>query len=123
MGYQAAILMEQFPQALPLHQYADVGSLELWEKIGRTIAQFHQAGLDHADLNVKNVLVKDDDILLVDFDRCALRPEGSWCSGNLARLKRSIMKHLSLISENDRPIVWRHFLKGYQSLMKGYENH
>lgn len=66
-----------------------------WSAIGETIAGFHAAGVDHADLNAHNVLLDEaGTVYLVDFDRARLRlpPTGRWAEGNLARLRRSLDK-------------------------------
>jgi 3-deoxy-D-manno-octulosonic acid kinase len=76
-------------------------------RVGATIAQFHAAGVWHADLNAHNVLLVDvpehaslyshDDattrIYLIDFDRGELRSrDEQWPEENLARLRRSLLK-------------------------------
>lgn len=66
-----------------------------WSAIGATIARFHAAGVDHADLNAHNVLLDDDGaVYLIDFDRARLRmrSRGRWAEGNLARLRHSLDK-------------------------------
>lgn len=66
--------------------------LQVWAAIGRCIRRFHDHGLWHADLNAHNILLRGDEVLLVDFDRCARRPPGLWRDANLARLRRSLDK-------------------------------
>lgn len=65
-----------------------------WSTVGRTIRRFHDAGIFHADLNARNILLDDvGRVFLIDFDkgeRCA--PESSWQQGNLQRLHRSLNK-------------------------------
>jgi 3-deoxy-D-manno-octulosonic acid kinase len=57
------------------------------------IKRFHQAGLDHVDLNARNILIDPHDKpWLIDLDRCRLRSPGKWQKENLARLQRSLMK-------------------------------
>lgn len=66
-----------------------------WFAIGGTVARFHAAGVDHADLNAHNVLLDEDGAVhLIDFDRARLRsrPGGRWAERNLARLRRSLDK-------------------------------
>ena len=55
---------------------------------------FHDAGVWHADLNARNILLDaDDEIFLVDFDRARFTPGRAVAGGrNLARLKRSLLK-------------------------------
>lgn len=67
---------------------------DLWENIGRCIRQFHRAGVWHADLNARNILLNDDmKAYLVDFDRARLMT-GAEVNGkrNLDRLRRSLGK-------------------------------
>ena len=62
-------------------------------RIGSAIAEFHAAGACHADLNAHNVLIDARAIWLIDWDRGALRsPARSWQLGNMARLRRSLLK-------------------------------
>ena len=48
-------------------------SLTQWIAIGRCIRRFHDAGVHHADLNAHNILLADEQVHLIDFDRCQLR--------------------------------------------------
>ncbi len=62
-------------------------------RVGETVAEFHTAGVFHADLNAHNVLLADDTVWLVDFDRGQIRaPTRDWQLANLARLRRSLLK-------------------------------
>lgn len=88
-----------------------------WRAIGACIRRFHQAGVDHADLNAHNVLIDAvDRAYLVDFDRGRLRrPAAGWRRRNLARLLRSLRK---LGVEQRYPgfmaTAWRSFEHGYE---------
>lgn len=63
----------------------------LFERVGGVIRHFHEAGLDHVDLNARNLLIDAQrQVWLIDLDRCRLRPPGRWQSTNLARLGRSL---------------------------------
>jgi 3-deoxy-D-manno-octulosonic acid kinase len=64
-----------------------------WRKLGRLLRRFHDAGLDHADLNAHNIL-RDagSGFWLIDFDQGRLRSQGGWREGNLRRLLRSLRK-------------------------------
>ena len=70
----------------------DALSLLTWVSIGRCIRRFHDLGVCHADLNAHNVLLGEETVHLVDFDRCRLRADGLWRDGNLVRLRRSLEK-------------------------------
>jgi predicted Ser/Thr protein kinase len=57
------------------------------------LRRFHDAGLDHADLNAHNILLDSrGDFWLIDFDKARLRAAGGWREGNLQRLERSLRK-------------------------------
>lgn len=93
--YGAAILLERLQEVRTLAQcVADDPADAPWEATGRTIARFHRAGLDHADLNAHNILFDPAGAAwLIDFDRGRLRkPAGTWRRNNLTRLLRSLHK-------------------------------
>jgi len=67
---------------------------DVWENVGRCIRQFHRAGVWHADLNARNILLdREMKVYLIDFDRARLMT-GTEVNGkrNLDRLKRSLEK-------------------------------
>jgi 3-deoxy-D-manno-octulosonic acid kinase len=94
--YRADLITSRLSGASSLAEClaADTLPENTWRAIGRTIAQFHSAGLWHADLNAHNVLVNErGKIALVDFDRARFRsPAAGWQEANLARLLRSLKK-------------------------------
>ncbi|MFO1502750.1 MAG: 3-deoxy-D-manno-octulosonic acid kinase [Steroidobacteraceae bacterium] len=92
--YRAALITEYLPDTRSLAQsLAEEGvGLPVWAAIGRCIRRFHDFGLCHADLNAHNILLRADEVLLVDFDRCSRRAPGLWRDANLARLRRSLDK-------------------------------
>lgn len=64
-----------------------------WEAAGRCIRRFHDAGVQHADLNAHNVMLDGaGGVWLLDFDRGRLREPGPWQVRVLARLARSLQK-------------------------------
>ena len=69
-------------------------SLNQLNKVAQTIAQFHRAGVYHADLNINNILFNEaGEVYLIDFDRGELRtPSLSWQKHNMDRLRRSFYK-------------------------------
>jgi 3-deoxy-D-manno-octulosonic acid kinase len=87
----------------------------LWENVGRCIRQFHRAGVWHADLNARNILLNEElKVFLVDFDRARLM-NGTEVNGkrNLERLKRSLQK---LWPEGQRKLLqpaWNRLLAAY----------
>lgn len=65
---------------------------EQWHAVGACIRRFHDEGVFHADLNAHNILLEDDRVALLDFDRGRIRPAGKWREQNLERLHRSLRK-------------------------------
>lgn len=95
VGYRASILLERLTAVQSLGERAMAGAQDApWEETGRLIARFHRAGLDHPDLNAHNILFDASGHgWLIDFDRGRLRiPATPWRQGNLARLRRSLLK-------------------------------
>ncbi len=111
--YRADLLTERLPgvQSMAQRLTASVEGIP-WEAIGSTVATFHQIGLDHVDLNIRNILLSDEDkVYLIDFDRCRLRkPANGWKKSNLDRLRRSVDKEFS----------GAEVVSGWQLLMQGY---
>ena len=69
------------------------------DKVLQTINTMHESGISHADLNLTNILVRNDcgqhEVLIIDFDRARIFPtplSSSHRKRNLARLRRSIAK-------------------------------
>jgi 3-deoxy-D-manno-octulosonic acid kinase len=95
LSYRASILMERLLDVRSLADLARTdGHSAPWDEAGRLVARFHRAGLDHVDLNAHNLLFDADGKgWMIDFDRSTLRiPATGWREGNLARLKRSLLK-------------------------------
>lgn len=72
MVYTADLITEAIPGARPLADHlaaAALGEAD-WQRLGGVIAELHRAGVWHADLNARNVLINDRDrFYLIDFDR------------------------------------------------------
>lgn len=98
LTYEAALLTVRIPGARALASLlsAEEADEALLMRVGAMIKRFHQAGLDHVDLNARNILVDEaGKPWLIDLDRCRLRPPGKWQAGNLQRLERSVVKFAS----------------------------
>jgi 3-deoxy-D-manno-octulosonic acid kinase len=102
--YRGALLTREAYGFVNLWQWLNGGpqGLERQEiicRVARTVKQMHNAGVDHRDLNLTNILVRwteeEAEVCLIDFDRARLNagPLG-WRQRrkNLARLRRSLHK-------------------------------
>lgn len=115
INYQANILIEYI-----IHHSTFAGLLntdsavENWQKIGSTIATFHQHGINHVDLNAHNILISETEIYLIDFDDSDQRqPKKSWQHNNLKRLKRSIDKLTNKAYVKKNQSKWQQLLRSY----------
>jgi len=115
--YRADIITERLATVGSLAECLALGALSIvtWISIGRCIRRFHDFGVCHADLNAHNVLLSEDTVYLVDFDRCQLRRAGLWRDGNLVRLRRSLEKiTYGLPAERFSEADWHALLDGYR---------
>lgn len=93
--YRADIAVVCLPQTLNLVQHLHERALgaSVWYRIGQAIAQLHRHQIFHSDLNAHNLLVNDQqDVFIIDFDKCRRRAGHGWKPDNLARLLRSLRK-------------------------------
>ncbi len=91
LTYQAGLLTERLMGARSLADVLPEADEALLARVGETVRHFHEAGLDHVDLNARNLLVTPDErVWLIDLDRCRLRRPGNWQEANLKRLQRSV---------------------------------
>lgn len=92
-SYRADLVTSWLPAARPLAELAEQADSAMFSAVGRCIAQFHRAGVWHADLNAHNIVFTEQRIALLDFDRGELRaPAAHWQQANLQRLERSLRK-------------------------------
>lgn len=94
LWYRAGLLLERLPGVRTFAELPQSGDPLPWEAAGKMIARFHRNGLDHADLNLHNILHdRDGKTWLIDFDRSTIRvPDARWREANLHRLHRSFLK-------------------------------
>lgn len=88
---------------------------KLWADVGKCIRRFHLAGVWHADLNARNILLDDESrVFLIDFDRARLTP-GKTVAGenNLARLNRSLVKLWPVAQISALQPAWNCLLAAY----------
>ena len=119
LTYRGWLLTRRIPDVVPLADRLAERSTDraLWRRMGGVIRRFHNAGVVHADLNARNILLGSDDAIhLVDFDRARISSENPRAfAGNLMRLKRSLQK-LWPPSEHGRlDSCWSELLLGYGS--------
>ena len=80
-------------ESLAARWTAGRASRDDWERAGRCIRRFHDAGVQHADLNANNIMLDSGGgVWLLDFDRGRVREPGPWRERVLARLARSLEK-------------------------------
>jgi len=95
LTYTAALITERLPGVRSLTETLAAGNMvdARWAAIGRCLRRFHDAGVQHADLNAHNILLGENGgVWLLDFDRGRLREPGSWRERSLNRLARSLAK-------------------------------
>jgi 3-deoxy-D-manno-octulosonic acid kinase len=118
--YRADLVTKEITNVTTLADLLFESALDqkMWQDIGACIRRFHDHDVYHADLNARNILVGDNGIYLIDFDKGAIRYLGdSWKASNLTRLKRSLLKFEAKterfhFKEDD----WRSLLAGYGSV-------
>ena len=94
-AYRAALLTKRIPGAVTLAERLARSPLAPhdWSRLGRTLSGFFEAGLRHADLNARNILVDPAGrFWVLDFDRAVLRRDPAEGSTMVLRLVRSLDK-------------------------------
>lgn len=95
LTYTAVLITERLPGVRSLSETLAAGRMDdaRWAAIGRCLRRFHDAGVQHADLNAHNIMLgQQGEVWLLDFDRGRLREPGSWRERVLDRLARSLAK-------------------------------
>ncbi len=117
--YRADLITERIPGICSLADRIlnKAGDRLFWMGVGSGICSFHDAGVDHVDLNAYNVQIDlGDRVHLLDFDKGRIRAPGVWRQKNMARLHRSLQKIKGL---DDRVHFnrqdWEYLLDGYFS--------
>lgn len=119
LGYTADIITEYLDNTRSFESIINDADtcLEHWQRIGRTLRQFHDHGVDHSDLNVRNILLDNDhQVYLVDFDKGEIRGSGTWRDGNLRRLNRSLRKVALETGTNFDSNGWQALERSYLSM-------
>ncbi len=95
LAYVAWLLTERLPSIGTLTELLLQGAMSdaQWSAIGRCLRRFHDAGVQHADLNANNILLgAAGEVWVLDFDRGRQREAGPWSAQVLRRLARSLAK-------------------------------
>ena len=94
--YSGAIILERLDNVTSLQRLVENEAVRgaQWQAVGRTVALFHDNGVNHTDLNASNILLRDDEVFIIDFDGCTLKSATGGRSRrvNLERLHRSLLK-------------------------------
>jgi tRNA A-37 threonylcarbamoyl transferase component Bud32 len=118
LSYRGDLISKRIPGAKTLYQHLRLEPLSVsqWQRIGKTLSRFHAANVYHADLNASNILLDTEyRPWLIDFDKSAIRADGSWKFANLKRLRRSLDKLQRRTPE-------MHFCeRDWQALLDGYD--
>jgi 3-deoxy-D-manno-octulosonic acid kinase len=115
--YTGDLITERLATVGSLAECLRTGALSIltWISIGRCIRRFHDLGVCHADLNTHNILLSEEQVYLIDFDRSQLRGPGLWRDANLVRLRRSLEKVTwALPAERFAESDWHGLLDGYR---------
>jgi 3-deoxy-D-manno-octulosonic acid kinase len=95
LTYVAELITERIVGARSLSELLLAGAMDdaRWAAIGRCLRRFHDAGVQHADLNAQNILLDPQGkVWVLDFDRGRERAPGAWRERALGRLARSLAK-------------------------------
>lgn len=93
--YTAELVTTRLPTSRSLaDRWLDGGMRDAdWRAAGRCIRRIHDAGVQHADLNARNIMLDGaGGAWLLDFDRGRLRRPGPWRRRVLDRLERSLSR-------------------------------
>lgn len=116
--YQADIISTKIPYAQDLYHLLLEQSLtaDIWQKIGQTIAEFHNHQIYHHDLNIHNIMLDaDHKAWLIDFDKCGIKQGNNWKESNIARLKRSFEKEKRLHNIHWQLPNWKILMSAYNA--------
>jgi 3-deoxy-D-manno-octulosonic acid kinase len=122
--YRADLITHYIPDAQTLAHCIEGDGLDstLAARVGKGIARLHAAGAYHADLNAHNVLVDENKVWLIDFDRGELRtPQREWQAENLQRLHRSLIK-IGAARDGEAPFerdIWQPLMGAYEKTLAG----
>jgi 3-deoxy-D-manno-octulosonic acid kinase len=114
--YRADIITTRIPYAQDLHHLLLEKSLtaDVFQKIGQTIAKFHNNQIYHHDLNIHNIMLDaEHSVWLIDFDKCGIKLGDKWKRSNMSRLKRSFQKEQRLRNIHWKYADWKILMSAY----------
>ncbi len=122
LTYRADLITAMLPDSRDLVKVLSGQPMaaEAWQALGGVLARFHNAGVYHADLNARNILLSHGQFYLIDFDRGELRtPAEAWQQANLQRLRRSLLKEQGRVDglRYDDGADWAALMAGYSSVL------
>lgn len=116
--YEADILVGLIPDSANVVQWLQRRALTAaeWKALGHAVRRLHERQVFHSDLNAHNLLLDGaGQAWVVDFDKCAVRPDHDWKPRNLDRLLRSLRKEAGRVTPYHwTEADWAHLLSGYQ---------
>lgn len=117
--YQADLLSEKIPKSRDLVAILQDAPLskEMHQKIGVEIGKMHTAQVNHTDLNIHNILIDDqENVWIIDFDKCYQQQGDEWKTKNLSRLTRSFHKEVNKRQIHWSEDEWHYLLEGYNTI-------
>jgi 3-deoxy-D-manno-octulosonic acid kinase len=116
LSYRASLVTEYIPYSktlLDVIRIRNNANKEIWVAVGQMIKKFHEHGLSHPDINIRNILVDNlGRTYLIDFDKAVITYSQRKLNSNLLRLKRSIVKNLSSTKGIEK--AYDHVMYGYK---------
>ncbi|WP_332399031.1 3-deoxy-D-manno-octulosonic acid kinase [Vibrio metschnikovii] len=116
LTYQADILVQKLDNANDLVAILAENQLQpnQLERIGQEIRKMHDAGVNHTDLNIHNILIDSEQrVWIIDFDKCRKQTHSAWKQKNLQRLQRSFNKEHLLGNIKHSEQQWQQIVSGY----------
>jgi Kae1-associated kinase Bud32 len=89
----------------------DEGVGKIAERIGRMIAKLHSYNIIHNDLTTSNMLLKDDELFLIDFGLGVTSTRMEDKAMDLVVLKKS----LKAAHTDKYDLIWNYLLRGYKT--------
>ena len=112
--YEAALITRRIAPARALVEHFANENFD-WQRLGAELRTFFNAGMEHADLNARNILIHDEShaAWVIDLDASSYDPSRPGDGADqLARLKRSLEKRWPA----DAPPMQR----AWQALLQGH---